>query len=106
MHIKNSNIYPLPGNPHMLHLATIEKGLQEFVVMACIRGPKRGNVYIEELVFNTVDWSKDIFANCKFVDDDALAHDLARFVDEKHITDMKKVFDHINHIGKSEWLLG
>ena len=90
----------------MLHLATIEKGLQEFIIMACIRGPQKGNVYIEEVVLNTVDWTKDVFANCKFISDDALAEDLARYADEKGITDMKKVFDHIAWMGKSQWLVG
>ena len=106
MRIKDSNIFPVPGNKHMLHLATIEKGLQEFIIMACIRGPQKGNVYIEEVVLNTVDWTKDVFANCKFISDDALAEDLARYADEKGITDMKKVFDHIAWMGKSQWLVG
>ena len=106
MKVKNSNIFPLPGNPHMLHLGTIEKGLQEFIVMACIRGSHRGKVFIEEAVLTTVDWSKDVFGNCKFIQDDALAEDLAKFAEMKGLTDMKKVFNHIQAIGKTEWLMG
>jgi hypothetical protein len=106
MKVKNSNIFPLPNNPHMLHLGTIEKGFQEFIVMACIRGQHRGKIYIEEAVLTSVDWSKDVFGNCKFVADDALAEDLARFAEEKGITDMKKVFAKIEAMGQLAWLTG
>ena len=43
----------------------------------------QGKVYIEEVVLNSVDFSKDIFASCKFISDENLAHDLAAFVQEK-----------------------
>ena len=104
--LSDSNIYPLPGNSHMLHLGTIKSGLREYLVMACIKGAKRGNVYIEEVVLTSVDWSKDIFANCKFIDDDHLVEDLARFAEEKGITNMPKVLERIQAMGKTDWLIG
>lgn len=103
--LKNSNIFPLPNNSHILHLATIEKGMQEFIVMACIRGPKKGNIYIEEVVLTSVDWTKDVFANCKFINDDMLAEDLARFAETKGITNMENVIHRIMTMGKQEWLI-
>jgi len=91
----NSNIFKVPGNPHMIHLGTIKKGLQEFIVILCIGGPKKGQVYIEEVVLNTVDFSKDIFANCKFIADDNLAQELADFAQEKGILNIKEKFPEI-----------
>lgn len=104
--VRNSNLFLLPGNPHMLHLGTIEEGFREFIVMACLRGPKKGNIYIEEVVLNSVDWSDDVFAHSKFISDDALAEDLARFAEMSGLTDMKKVFERIHVMGKSQWLVG
>lgn len=109
--VKNSNIFPMPGNHpsnpnQLLHLGTIEYGLREFVVMACVTGPKRGNVYIEEVVLNTVDFQKDVFANLKFIEDDNLAHDLAKFAEEKKLTDMKEVSNRLGEQGKLPWLYG
>lgn len=74
----------------MLHLGTIEDGFHEYIVMVCLKGPKSGQCYIEEVVLNTVDYSKDVFANCKFIEDDNLAFDLAKFAEMKGLTDIKK----------------
>lgn len=103
--LKNSNIFPLPGNPHMLHLGTIGYGLREFIAMLCIAGPKAGNLYIEEVVLNTVDFTSDVFANCKFIDDDNLAADLAEYVDEQGLRDVKKITDVIIDMGQTQWLI-
>jgi len=109
--VKNSDIFPMPGNhprnPNkLLHLGTIGYGLREFVIMACVSGPKAGNVYIEEVVLNTVDFQKDVFANLKFIDDDNLANDLAKFAEEKGLTDMKKRAEELGDRGKLSWLQG
>ena len=90
--LKNSDIFPLPGNSHMLHLGTIEYSLREFIVMGCVRGPYKGNTYIEEIVLNTVDYSNDVFANCKFIDDNNLAEDLANFAREQKLLDIEERF--------------
>lgn len=102
--LKNSNIFPLPGNPHMLHLATIGYSLREFIVMLGIMGPASGKIYIEEIVLESKDFSKDVFANCKFIEDDNLANDLSEFVEEKGIRDMKKIADTIIDMGNAGWL--
>lgn len=101
--VKDSNIFPMPGNPHMLHLATIMYGLREFVVMLWA---KAGKCYIEEVVINTVDWTSDVFANLKFIDDDNLAFDLAKFAEEKGLTDMKKRTEELIDQGKQRWIIG
>lgn len=102
--VKDSNIFPLPNNGHMLHLATITYGLREFIVMTCVRGPAKGNCYIEEVVLTSVDYSKDVFANFKFIDDDSLAFDLAKFAEEQGITDMKKRTQELQDLKKLSWL--
>jgi len=89
----------------MLHLGTINKGLQEFIVMLCTKGPERGKVYIEEAVLNAVDLTKDVFAYCKFISDDALAEDLARFAEMKKLTDMKRISNCLLDQGRQSWLM-
>ena len=86
----------------MLHLGTIGYGLREFIVMHCRRGPHNGQTYIEEVVLNNVDFSTDVFANCKFIDDDNLAQDLAAFAEEKGLLDIRKRM----HEGGRLWLPG
>lgn len=80
MKIKNSDIFPVPNNAHMMHLGTISMGLREFIVIV---NTKTQKCYIEEVVLTTVDFTKDIFANCKFIADDHLAEDLARFAESQ-----------------------
>ena len=105
LRVINSNRFRLPGNPHFLHIATIGKSLREFIVMLCIRGEKKGNLYIEEVVLNSVDWKNDITANLKFIDDDELAEELFRFVEDKKIVDMKVIADELIDSGKESWIL-
>lgn len=93
--VKDSNIFYLPNNTHMLHLATITYGLREFIVMICLRGPKKGNVYIEEVVLNSVNWTEDVFANCKFIADDNLANDLSEFANSKGLLDPKRILNEV-----------
>ena len=100
--LKNSNIFRLPGNPHMLHLGTIEYGLREFILMLGTEGPARSKFYIEEVVLESVDFDKDVFAHCKFIDDDKLANDLAEFADEQGLRDMKKIVDQLIDMEKFE----
>jgi hypothetical protein len=104
--VKDSNLFQLPNNPHMLHLGTIGYGLREFIVMACITGQHSGKCYIEEVVLNTIDFSKDVFANLKFVSDDNLAFDLAKFAEEKGLTDVKRRMQELSDMGKLGWLTG
>lgn len=86
--IKNTNYFPLPGNPHMIHIATIGYGLREFVAMLDRTTQK---FYIEEVVLESKDFQKDVFANFKFIDEDALAEDLAKFCEDKKLLDMKRI---------------
>ena len=87
--IKNTNIFPMPGNRHLMHMATIGYGLREFIVMVGIQGEIKGKAYIEEAVLTTVNYSEDVFANLKFIDDDNLANDLTNWVLERGLLDMK-----------------
>lgn len=86
--IKNKNIFPIPGNPHMLHLATLSKGLREFYVMVCISGAHKGKCYIEEYVPTTVSFSDDIFGNFKFIQNDEEAKELADFCERYKLNDI------------------
>jgi len=88
--IKNKNIFPMPGNGHLLHMATVGYGLREFIVMVGVQGDIKGKAYIEEAVLTTVNYSEDVFANLKFIDDDNLANDLAEWVMDKGLLDMKE----------------
>jgi len=80
----------MPGNGHLIHVATIGYGLREFVVMVGAQGSLKGKAYIEEAVLTTVNYSEDIFANLKFINDDNLANDLAEWVLEKGLLNMKE----------------
>jgi hypothetical protein len=99
--LKDSGLFLLPGNAHMLHLASIGYGMREFIVMLNRNTHK---VYIEEVVLETKDFSKDVWANLKFIEDDSLANDLAAFCEEKGVIDMKKVTDQLITQGKRQWI--
>jgi hypothetical protein len=86
--LTDTNIFVLPGNPHMIHIATIAYGFREFVAMLDSRTQK---FYIEEVVLTTKDFAKDVWANFKFIDDDLLASELAAFCNEKKVQDMKRI---------------
>ena len=103
--VKDSNLFKMPGNPHMLHLATITYNTREFIVMACISGPDSGKCYIEEVSLNMIDLTGDVWANLKFIDDDNLAFDLAKFAEEKKLTDMKSRFNELEDRRKLSWIL-
>jgi hypothetical protein len=66
-------------------------------VPSCVFGPQKGNLYIEELVHNTVDFTKDVYANFKFIEDDNFANDLANYAEEQGLLDigmrMKEAID-------------
>lgn len=102
--LKNSNIFPMPNSRgRLLHLGTIEYGLREFVVML---SPQDTKIYIEEVVLNTVNFSEDVYANCKFIDDDNLFNDLTEFVNEQKLTDMSRVVERATAQGRSSWIIG
>jgi hypothetical protein len=90
----------------MLHLGTIAYGLREFIVMTCIKGPYKGRTYIEEVVLNTIDFSKDVFANCKFIEDDNLAMDLVKYAEENGITDIPKRLNELGDSRRLSWMKG
>lgn len=104
-HIKDSNIFPLPNNKHMLHLATIGYGLREFIVMTCVMGPHKGKTYIEEVVLNGTSIKDDVWANLKFIQDDNLAFDLAKYAEDTKLTDMKTRLNELGDRGKMSWLM-
>lgn len=103
--VKNSNIFLLPCNDHMLHLGTIESGLREFVVMYCRGGPKSGNMYIEEAVLTNIDFSKDVFACFKFIADDDEAYEIANFAAENNMTNMVEIANKLFSTGRGSWLM-
>ena len=105
MRVINTNLFPLPGNPHMLHVCTIQDSLREYVAMLCIKGNKAGQIYIEEVVMHTVDFSKDVWAGCKFIEDDNLANELAEFCRVNNLIDMKKIADTLFDSGKAHLIL-
>ena len=90
--IKDSNLFLLPGNPHILHIATITRGMQEYIVMLDLNTQK---MYIEEVVLETKDFTKDVWANMKFIEDDELAFDLAKFAEDKKLIDMKRIHEYL-----------
>lgn len=90
--VKDTNLFRLPGNVHMVHIASIGMGLREFILMLDLRTQQ---MYIEEVVLETKDFSKDVWANMKFIEDDSLAHDLAKFAEDKSLIDMKRVNEYI-----------
>ena len=105
MKVKNGDIFKFPPpNHHMIHLGTIEDGLREYVVLLCKDGSHQGKVYIEEVVLNTVDYTTDVFANCKFIEDDNLAQELANFAAEKGLTDQERVIGQLYETGRSSWI--
>lgn len=101
--VKNSNLFQVPGNPHMLHLGTIGYGLREFIVMTCIdqMSLNFGKTYIEEAVLNSVDYAKDVFAYCKFIEENALAEDLTRFAEQHKLTNIGDRVNQLIDTGKS-----
>lgn len=90
MRVMDSNIFALPGNPYVLHLITIKMGLREFIGMLDTRTQK---VFIEEVVLQSTDFQKDVWANLKFISDDALAYDLAKFVESKDLLSIKRIHE-------------
>lgn len=98
--LKNSNLFQLPGNAHMLHIATIGYGLREFIFMLDVLTQK---MYIEEVVLETKDFANDVWANMKFIEDDNLAHDLAKFAEDKKITDMKRIQNYLYEMKVNSW---
>lgn len=109
-YLKNTNIFPLPNSKNLLHVATIGYGLREFIVMLDptrdIMNQDRGPLYIEEIVLNTVDWTSDVFANCKHIKDDNLFKDLAAFVHENKLDRADRVANILIDMGKIHWLTG
>jgi hypothetical protein len=100
MKVIDSSIFQLPGNPHMLHLGTIEDGFRQYVVMTCISGQHRGKTYIEEVVLTSTDWTKDVFANLKFIENDNEAHEVALYAETKGLTNVKERLNELIDTGR------
>ena len=98
--VKDSNLFLIPQNPHMLHVATISYGLREFIVML---DHTTQQMYIEEVVLETTDFSKDVWANMKFIDDDELAFDLAKFAEDQKLIDMKQIMNYLHELKDRTW---
>ena len=45
-YIKNKNLFPMPGNSHLIHMATVGYGLRAFIVMIGVSGIVKGKAYI------------------------------------------------------------
>jgi len=98
--IKDRNIVPIPGNPHMLRLAILTKGIfREFWVMLCIAGEHKGKCYIEEYVSTMTLYSEDIYGNFKFIEEDKLAEDLTRFSELHKLTDIAERASEMSECG-------
>ena len=92
----------MPGNnEHMVHMSTISMGLREFVVMIDKHSQK---AYIEEVVLTSLSYQDDVTAHCKFIEDDNLAIDLAAFVEDRGLLDMKKITEELLDRGKAQWI--
>lgn len=104
--LKDTNIFPMDSNPHMLHIATVGYGLRDFVCMLCIMGSKANNLYIEELVPTTNSSVEDIYGNFKFIDDDDLATELAMFLAMHNITSIDKIASILAETKRIGWLTG
>lgn len=77
--LKNSDRYSLPGtHGRFLHLATVQRNTQEYF---CFQDLKTQKTYIEEVT---------LAGNLEFISDDNLVQDIARFLEYKGITLIKK----------------
>lgn len=77
MKLLNTNRFELAGtNGRFVHLATVIDGLHEYM---CMFDLKENKCYIEELVMGDLT----------FIADDKLVRELAAFLVEHHITDVK-----------------
>lgn len=74
MKLINTNRFYLQGTP-ALHLATVTKGVREYVCFAL-----NGKIYIEEISGGHLE----------FIEDDQLAEDLHNFLTEKRVLDATK----------------
>ena len=99
--LKDTNLFLCPGNEHMIHLASIAYGFREFL---CMLDRRTSKVYVEEVVLEGSDNKGNIFANLKFIEDDNLAFDLAKFLDENKVIDMKRVNNYLLD-QKKNWLV-
>ncbi len=103
--LSSSNLFLLENNEHMLHLGTITQGLREFWVMLCVQGEHNGKCYIEEYVPTSISFNDDIFGHFKFIKDDELAEELARFAERKKLTDIPSRINELKELGKVHWVM-
>jgi hypothetical protein len=63
----NSDIFPLPGAPGWIHLATVHRGIREYM---CFRDNVTGKTYIEEITGGSLE----------FIEDDSLVKELYNYL--------------------------
>jgi hypothetical protein len=103
--LKNTDLFEMPGDDKFLHLASIGYGLREFIAFVCIRGDYKGQCYIEEVVLQSNSKKDDVTAHLKFIDDDNLAEDLMRYLEDKKLLDIPSRLNEIIDRGKSKWIM-
>jgi hypothetical protein len=86
----NTMQFKLPRDPDTgnvaTHLATIQWGMREFIYF---RLDSTGQTFIEEVILRPTVNKGKIVAKYLLIEDDNLWHDLAGFLTEKGLTDMK-----------------
>lgn len=102
--IKNSDIFPMPGDSRFLHLATVSYSLREFVSFVCIKGPHKGQVWIEEVVLESNSRDKSVVANLRLIDDDNLIEDIYRFLEDKKLMDIAQRMNQVIDQGNYKWI--
>lgn len=102
--VKNTDIFPMPGASDYIHMASVSYGLREFVAFVCVRGQRQGSCYIEEVVLVSNSTTEDVVANLKFIDDDNLAFDLSKFLEDRKLLDIKERMGELLDRGKMHWI--
>lgn len=82
----DSNVFALPGTSRRyFHLATVHMGLREFI---CFLDALTQQCYVEEITGGQLN----------FIEEEELATDLTRFLEEKGITDLRTTGEKIGSL--------
>lgn len=74
-----TNVFELPGTAgRFIHIATVHNSMKEYI---CFIDTIENRCYIEDITGGSL----------KFIEDDNLAFDIAKFLEDIGITDMKNV---------------
>lgn len=83
--VDSNEIFELPGtNGRWVHLATARKGIREYM---CFIDVQTNKCYIEEITGSQLE----------FIHDDELAFDLAKFFEEKGLSDPRRLMQYMNN---------